>query len=368
MAASQDAVPLETLPVTPGSPGDAGRGGEGGLRVVLTTELVEQDPPADVGGGEARAPIHDLVVDGESLVVAARVDEHRGEPDAERGVVRMQLDAPAEGLLGTLEVACVVARHREPIPRLLVRGIELDGAREGLDGGPRPPPAQEARAHHAVCVRGSRRRLDGVAVREERLVIASLKLPRMTDEHARQRRPRPEARDGGERVARPRIALGRHLRAAEREPRVRVVRPLRGDPPERARGGLEIASYHRASPVAHRPAAPREEEREQCLTAPAAERTMRAMERSLIEKILDAAPGIEKGDSGYRTAEDHRASLYLGAGGGTTVLGDLVRIALHDDYVECEANDHTVHCVTYEPIFGLALRRPRDERGQRTGF
>ncbi len=95
---------------------------------------------------------------------------------------------------------------------------------------------------------------------------------------------------------------------------------------------------------------------------------MRAMERSLLEKILDATETAEKGDSGYQVADEHRASLYIGATGATTILGDLVRIQLHDEYIECEAKDRTVHCVQYEPVFGVSLRRPREQQGQRTGF
>lgn len=95
---------------------------------------------------------------------------------------------------------------------------------------------------------------------------------------------------------------------------------------------------------------------------------MRAMERSLIAKILDAAESTKKSSSGYAVADEHRASLYLGGAGGTTVLNDLVRIRLHEDHVEAEAKDRTVHFVLYDPIFGVALRRPREEQGQRTGF
>ena len=95
---------------------------------------------------------------------------------------------------------------------------------------------------------------------------------------------------------------------------------------------------------------------------------MRPMERTLIAEILDSTESVSKGDAGYEVADEHRASLYLGRSGGTTVLADLVRIRLHDEYVEAEAKDRTVHCVLYEPIFGLAIKRPRSEQGNRTGF
>lgn len=92
------------------------------------------------------------------------------------------------------------------------------------------------------------------------------------------------------------------------------------------------------------------------------------MERALIQKILDGAEGIDRGDDGAFTAEgEHRASLYLGGEGGTTVVSDLVRITLHDEYLAAEAKDRTLHCLQYGPVFGIAVKRPRAE-GPRTGF
>ncbi|MEZ4335986.1 MAG: hypothetical protein R3B82_05100 [Sandaracinaceae bacterium] len=92
------------------------------------------------------------------------------------------------------------------------------------------------------------------------------------------------------------------------------------------------------------------------------------MERALIQKILEAADGMDRGDDGAFSAEgEHRASLYLGGEGGTTVVSDLVKIELHDDYLAAEAKDRTLHCLSYGPVFGIAIKRPRAE-GPRTGF
>jgi len=92
------------------------------------------------------------------------------------------------------------------------------------------------------------------------------------------------------------------------------------------------------------------------------------MERALLETILDATNGIDRGEgSTFEIEEEHRGSLYIGGENATTVLNDLVRITLHDAYVEAEAKNRTLHCVVYGPIFGLAVKRPRDD-GPRTGF
>lgn len=94
---------------------------------------------------------------------------------------------------------------------------------------------------------------------------------------------------------------------------------------------------------------------------------MRAMDRTLIDSILGGTSGLEKGDAGYQAAGDHILSIYLGATGPTTVIADLVRVQLHETHIEAEAKDATLHFVTYEPILGLSIRRPR-EHGPRTGF
>ena len=91
------------------------------------------------------------------------------------------------------------------------------------------------------------------------------------------------------------------------------------------------------------------------------------MDRTLIDEILGGTPGIEKGDAGYEAADDHLVAMYLGGRGATTVLADLVRVRLHDTHLEAEAKDRTLHFVTYEPILGFAVRRPRED-GPRTGF
>ncbi|MBX3270068.1 MAG: hypothetical protein KF729_07385 [Sandaracinaceae bacterium] len=92
------------------------------------------------------------------------------------------------------------------------------------------------------------------------------------------------------------------------------------------------------------------------------------MERALLQSILEGAEGVERDGDGTFSAEgEHRATLYLGGEGGTTLVGDLVKITLHDQYVAAEAKNRTLHCLLYGPIFGVAIKRPRAE-GPRTGF
>ncbi len=103
------------------------------------------------------------------------------------------------------------------------------------------------------------------------------------------------------------------------------------------------------------------------MTDPPRLSTMRPMERALLQKILERSSGIGAADGGFACEEDHRASLYLGLPGGTTVLSELVRITLHDDCVEAESRTNSVHYVAYDPIAGLTVHRPPKDHG-RTGF
>jgi hypothetical protein len=103
------------------------------------------------------------------------------------------------------------------------------------------------------------------------------------------------------------------------------------------------------------------------LTTPLAFTTMPAMDRTLLEKILQTSPGTKKAEQGYLVADEHRVSIYLGQGGSATVLADIVRVAFHEQFVEAEARDRTLHFLPYEPVLVVSLRRPREDV-PRTGF
>ncbi len=90
------------------------------------------------------------------------------------------------------------------------------------------------------------------------------------------------------------------------------------------------------------------------------------MDRTHLAQILDSAPGVQKADGGYVLADEHRASIYLGRG-QATIIADVVRLALHEAHIEAEAKDRTLYYVSYEPVMGVAIRRPRQD-GPRTGF
>ncbi|MGF1466479.1 MAG: hypothetical protein ACFCGT_10115 [Sandaracinaceae bacterium] len=91
------------------------------------------------------------------------------------------------------------------------------------------------------------------------------------------------------------------------------------------------------------------------------------MERSVLRKVLDRAPGLSETDGSYTVGVDHRASLYLGLASQTTMVGDLVRLSLRDDHLEIESKEGTRSYFAYEHILGFAVQPPRGASG-RTGF
>jgi hypothetical protein len=264
-----------------------------------------------------------------------------------------------------------LSSEAERVPGLGVRRIEDRRARERWLGELGAAPSQEACPEHTERVRRSRRDLGRLAVAEQRFVVAARELPRVADQDPRQRRARAKQREPLERAARAGITFSRHLGPPEREPRARVVRALVGRALERPRRALEVAAVHRAPALVHRAPAPderaKEGEKSARLTQPRAVTSIRAMDRSLLEKIIQSSPGTKKTDAGYIVADEHRASIYLGQGGSATVLADIVRLALKDAYIEAEARDRTLHYVPYEPVLVVSLRRPREDV-PRTGF
>lgn len=105
--------------------------------------------------------------------------------------------------------------------------------------------------------------------------------------------------------------------------------------------------------------------------------TMPPMDRKHVEAILQLAPDVSEADvsaadvsakeGSYVLAEKHLASLYLGAGGQTTLISQLVRFKLHDNVLEAETRDGARHYLDYAPILGVSFRPPSDGQG-RTGF
>ncbi|MDH5492259.1 MAG: hypothetical protein OEY14_09920 [Myxococcales bacterium] len=93
------------------------------------------------------------------------------------------------------------------------------------------------------------------------------------------------------------------------------------------------------------------------------------MQRSILERILAEAPGVEGKDGTYQVEEKHRVSLYVGEPGQAMVFAEIDSIALEDEYVRIVARDTGANLfVLYEAIHGVGDRPPSKEQGRRAGF
>jgi hypothetical protein len=94
------------------------------------------------------------------------------------------------------------------------------------------------------------------------------------------------------------------------------------------------------------------------------------MTREILEMILKQAPGFSGSKEGWSVEAEHRATLYLVLGQGSSTLAEIAKISLEKEFARIELRDRTVHFVRYEHVAALASRPPRDAAAgsSRTGF
>lgn len=93
------------------------------------------------------------------------------------------------------------------------------------------------------------------------------------------------------------------------------------------------------------------------------------MDRSTLARILEEADGVTGKDSVFETSAGHQLSFYLGQPGQAMVLGEILKVHLHQGYVQLDRKptEGSVF-LDYEAVHGLALRPPDEVSGRRPGF
>jgi hypothetical protein len=370
----QSPIRLEPLPVRPLVLGDLDRPRERRLGLVRATELVEQDGAADVGGREARLPREEVVVDRERVGEAASVHEHAREAESQRPAAWVPLEPGAKRLRGRLGIAGVIARQSERTKRLLVRGVELGGAGEVGDRRLGLSPTQEARAGHAVHVRVFGREAHRHEIGLERVSVFALELEGVADLDVRLWVVGPKPRDLFECLARAPRALGEELRSGDSRPEVRVVGGGHRGRPELAGRLFVVPLVHGAHPprfrTTHAASGSEEREGEERLTEPTPAGNIPRMERNTLAQILHTADGItDGGKDGYRVADTHRVSFYLGQAGQAMEISDVERCVLEESFVAIHRREQKgVVFVDYAVVYGLATRALKEGEARKTGF
>ena len=87
------------------------------------------------------------------------------------------------------------------------------------------------------------------------------------------------------------------------------------------------------------------------------------MESVTLAQILSHAPGVDLKGNTYETAKGHRLSFYIGRSGQAMVLSDILKVQLHDGFVQLERKKADgVLYFDVSVIHGVAIRPPEDVR------
>ncbi len=351
---------------------------EGPFGRVTPAEGVEQERPADVGGGEVGPLGDDGVINGEGRPIATCPEEQGRETEAQAQGVGVSGDAFPEGALGAGRVPRVVAGQTEGVPGLRVGRGQLDRTAEGADGRLGLPPAQKTRAEHTVGPRRAGCDPRRLLVGETCLVVVALKLPREADVDAGLGVVGAERGQPLEGLTGRAEEVGSHLRLTElpealgvlrfiarRLPegvdRVEVRSVVHGAPPPRDGRGHAARGEHRQRRQGEEP--------EGRLTCPRPDGNMPPMDRKTLAEILSHAPGIEHAKSRYEVAEDHRVTFYLGQLGRAMAVGEVAACVLDDAFIEIILReDGATLWVDYDTVTAVADRTSRPAAERRPGF
>ena len=90
------------------------------------------------------------------------------------------------------------------------------------------------------------------------------------------------------------------------------------------------------------------------------------MKRDVFVDILKRAPGIEGSKNTYKSAEDHRITMYLALDAQPLVINDISSITLDTDYVEFVSKDAILY-VTYESVQAVSDRPQKQPTDRKAG-
>ncbi len=219
----------------------------------------------------------------------------------------------------------------------------------------------------------TRRSVAGALIRTQRQVVASLELVGEADLHEGTRVGRTQRSQSEESAPSGRRRVRHQVSARQLEPTsgdLRLGPRGRLEAPNRL---IEIAMDHGAPPYPHVSGCAGdhqgEQEQREPLTCPPRPETIGPMDRSTLARILEEADGITGKESVFEASSGHQLSFYLGQPGQALVLTEILKVHLHQGYVQLDRKptEGSVF-LDYEAVHGLALRPPDEVRGRRPGF
>jgi len=92
-----------------------------------------------------------------------------------------------------------------------------------------------------------------------------------------------------------------------------------------------------------------------------------AMEREIVQTILESAKGCQKDASGFKTKQGHQVAVYLGKPGNAMVLGDVQSVVLKNGFLEIGLKNQTVVYVSYDAIHAISDKLEANKRSSHSG-
>jgi hypothetical protein len=92
------------------------------------------------------------------------------------------------------------------------------------------------------------------------------------------------------------------------------------------------------------------------------------MTREVLQAILRAATGLSEKGNAFRTANEHRVTLYLGADNGSIAVQEVSEIKLHDLFLEIAAHDPGKIYTGYDALHAVSVKPPKESSSKQAGF
>lgn len=97
------------------------------------------------------------------------------------------------------------------------------------------------------------------------------------------------------------------------------------------------------------------------------------MERSVLENMLSAAPGVSAEGDEYRVDDEHQLAFYLGESGRAMAMADIRAVTLADGFVKLKREGEAREArgdffFAYDSVQGIAVREERRPEERRAGF
>jgi hypothetical protein len=130
---------------------------------------------------------------------------------------------------------------------------------------------------------------------------------------------------------------------------------------EGAKAGPRLAG-HAAGEVKEQP------ERRRALTEAANARTIPAMQRDVLQKVLQTATGLVEKGGAFLVPSEHRVTVYIGREGRGMMVSEVEELRLHEPFVQVIGRDAGEVYAEYSEVTAVSVKAPKGDAKSRAGF